>query len=237
MSFRASIIYAVGLASIASALPSGATTTYSSLQAREECPSGTWFSKCYDIEGCFNYDPCVAGTPEPTCTSGENTSRGMYALSVRSEDYSERVSYFQVQYTEASQSELKMVGVFGGIPADAKKCSVWWRGNPEQRKQDFRTFAPAGDNMKAQLVQVDGLDASEGMPWGVVKNAPELGGAMTVDMGVWKDSTVSWDRPIGELAQCSEEIKIKFEVSQPTTKENTFWELDNTEGFYVKYEC
>lgn len=48
---------AASLASLSNAAPANLKST---VQSRwEECPTGTWYSQCGDIAGCFDYDPCI----------------------------------------------------------------------------------------------------------------------------------------------------------------------------------
>lgn len=45
------------LASLSNAAPANLKST---VQSRwEECSTGTWYSQCGDIAGCFDYDPCI----------------------------------------------------------------------------------------------------------------------------------------------------------------------------------
>ncbi|KAG6358936.1 hypothetical protein INS49_012456 [Diaporthe citri] len=48
---------AASLASLSDAAPANLKST---VQSRwEECPTGTWYSQCGQIAGCFDYDPCI----------------------------------------------------------------------------------------------------------------------------------------------------------------------------------
>lgn len=75
MSFRAAAISSISLLTVASALPSTSTGTgtgtSNEARAWQECPSGTWYSKCYDYDGCYSYDPCVNPSVPATKTGNE----------------------------------------------------------------------------------------------------------------------------------------------------------------------
>lgn len=48
---------AASLVSLSNAAPANLKST---VQSRwEECPTGTWYSQCGQIAGCFDYDPCI----------------------------------------------------------------------------------------------------------------------------------------------------------------------------------
>lgn len=54
---------AASLASLSNAAPANLKP---SVQSRwEECPTGTWYSQCGQIAGCFDYDPCI-NPPQPS---------------------------------------------------------------------------------------------------------------------------------------------------------------------------
>jgi hypothetical protein len=104
------------------------------------CATGTWYSKCGDIDGCFNYDPCVGGAPPvqeppveepPSCGSEANQRvkvmpSSYWPISPNTPD----VGYTAVPNFHAfntTDTVTEVVLVFEGIDTTrAQTCSIGW---------------------------------------------------------------------------------------------------------------
>lgn len=227
MSFssRAAFISAIGLLSTASALPSSASSS-------QDCAPGTWYSSCGDISGCFDHDPC---SQAPTCapgTTGNSTRAAMYVVAPSLPDTAyDAVDYFQVQ---AGQTEIDAVGVLGGIPAGAAACELWWRQGPA----GARDFVVVGTGY-VDVEQRGGLDAARPVTYAAVAAAQDLGHVGTAAMGNWDAPEVgAMAHKVGSVS-CAEQVALLFSVFKdlPDISYNTYLELDDNNGWYVKYTC
>lgn len=142
------------------------------------------------------------------------------------------VEYFQVQ---SGDMDINQVGVFSGIPADAKRCTLHWK----QAGPDERSFTVTGSGLLSAF-QIDNLDASGDVAWADVEKANTISKEFSPDLTYWDGPTFlatthgSWD------LKCAETVYLKFETHETGgVKEaaNVYLEQDDKNGFYVQYEC
>lgn len=216
-------------------------STSSSLETREyqDCAAGTWYYKCGENDGCFDHDPCSSTTPAgPSCTNGTTTDdqRDMFVVvPANPETTGSAVKYFQVV---SGSMDINQVGVFSGIPAEAKSCSLGWK----QGDAASRSFKVTG-NGRVSVFQIEGIDATDGVSWSEVEGA-------TVTSTEFGPDLTNWDSPsIGATDHgswgltCAETIYLKFathkgpEDTGSDEYRNVYLEQDDNNGFYVSYTC
>ncbi|RYP21860.1 hypothetical protein DL766_007843 [Monosporascus sp. MC13-8B] len=132
-----------------------------------ECERGTWYSKCGDVEGCFDHDPCVdppaASTPAcPADTTGPGVRILPSAYWPISPDWPDD-TYFAVGdflVHNNTQGVVQNVLVFEGIDAArAKTCKVGWYVNPGEDT----VFEVEGDGY-LRITRLDGMSEADMPP-------------------------------------------------------------------------
>ena len=253
------LVSAFSLVAIASALPTA--TTSSNLEAREyqECEPGTWKSSCGDIHGCFDYDPCVnppssvkarqnpstetptmalPSTPTPSVATGrtfQNTTSMYYVTPSSPDAQGPKASRFQVS---SGPKIVDQVGAFSGIPAGAKKCTLWWEAS-DWKDRDF-TVIGSGSVSAIQLFQIN---TTNGVSWSDVQKARVWGKEMGFDFSNWNLPMFNKSTNGGFDVDCLESIYIHFGIMQtPDYDVNEFrivdMRLDSrmVDGPFIKYE-
>jgi hypothetical protein len=145
------------------------------------------------------------------------------------------VGYFQVI---SGDMDVNEVGIFTGIPADAKRCTLGWKqGGPDER-----AFKVTG-NGRVSAIQLNGLDAADGYTWTDVQNANAISAEFGPDFSFWDGPEYpatthgSWD------LNCAETIYMKFETHKGAENQgvdgyrNVYLEQDDKNGWYINYTC
>ncbi|KAH8205112.1 hypothetical protein TruAng_000677 [Truncatella angustata] len=239
------LISSFGFLAISSALPT--TTESSGLQSRayRECALNTSYFKCGIYDGCFASDPCIVPPTEsipPTQTTCKNSTttkdqRVMYVVAPLESDTRTKttVPHFQVI---SGDMDVNEVGVFTGIPADAKSCSLGWH----QGDANKRTFKVTGNGLVSAW-QLDDLNTKDGVSWSDVKSAKTVGKEAGPDFTSWDLPEYGSTNHGSWSLDCRETIYIKFETlkvpADSDSKEyrNVYMDQDENNGFYVRYEC
>ncbi|KAI0121769.1 hypothetical protein BJ170DRAFT_688002 [Xylariales sp. AK1849] len=232
------LVSGFGLLAMSSALPT--TAEPSNLQTRvgKDCAAGTSYFKCFTYDGCFASDPCTTPpTTQSTCTNGTTTKdqRDMYVVVPSDPDsVTPAVEYFQVI---SGDMDINQVGIFTGIPADAKKCSLHWKqGGPDER-----VFKVTGNGL-VSATQVDNLSTCGGVSWSEVQSAKVISKEAGPDFTYWDQREFaaathgSWD------LTCAETIYMKFETLKGAGQDvkeyrNVYLEQDDKNGWYIEYTC
>lgn len=120
---------------VAPVLAAPANQGSSALQPRwQECETGTWYSKCGDIEGCFNYDPCAAPVEKALCPTdvkkpGLRVMPSTYwTINPNAPDQGyDAADYFYLLNDTKTDEVYQQVLIFEGIDASkAKTCKINW---------------------------------------------------------------------------------------------------------------
>lgn len=217
-------------------------STSSSLETREyqDCAAGTWYYKCGENDGCFDHDPCTSTTPaESACTNGTTTNdqRDMFVVyPANPETTGSAVKYFQVV---SGSMDINQVGVFSGIPAEAKSCKLGWK----QGAAADRSFKVTG-NGRVSVFQIEGIDATDGVSWSEVEDATVTSTEFGPDLTNWDSPSIGvWDHGSSWGLTCAETIYLKFathkgaEDNGSDEYRNVYLEQDDNNGFYVSYTC
>lgn len=145
------------------------------------------------------------------------------------------VSYFQVV---SGGPDIDQVGVFKGIPAGARSCSLYWK----QADADERVFKVTG-NGRVSAIQYDNFDTGNGISWSDVENAKAISAEFGPDMSAWdRPNYPAWDHGFWTLT-CAETIYMKFETHKGAENQgvndyrNVYMDQDDKNGWYIRYKC
>ncbi|RYP76630.1 hypothetical protein DL769_003590 [Monosporascus sp. CRB-8-3] len=213
----------------------------------EECEAGTWYSKCGDIEGCFNYDPCSAGTaPVQACP----TDQQQPGIRVMSSSYRhinpnapdqgyDGVDYFYVfNDTSSDDGVYQQVLIFEGIDASrAKTCRITWYMD----LQEETVFEVEGDGY-VRFTQLPGFPVSQVSPSFNLAQEFEPEDAVTTmpSMGGWDDKSVYLGQRLNSFHEvpCSEAMAFRAYLDEINNNGGSvYMEPSDTIGVAVDYWC
>lgn len=237
------------LATLSNAAPANLK---SALQSRwEECPTGTWYSQCGNIAGCFNFDPCVdpsqapttqpPPTTQPACSTDiENPTRVLptiyWPINPNSKDqsYQAEDSVHVKNDTSVADGVVQQVLVFEGVPTSAKKCSVGWY----LTMQEDTVFEVEGDGY-VRITQLDGLDQQQAPTFSSAIAAEKAGAATTMPaMGGWDDKALFMGKSSGMMHEvaCSDVLAFRAYLD-PINHGEVYMEPSDSVGIAVTYTC
>lgn len=235
---------AASLATLSNAAPANIK---SAVQSRwEECPTGTWYSQCGDIAGCFNYDPCVnpsqpPPTTQPACSTDlENPTRILpttyWPINPNSKDqsYTAENTVHVMNDTRAADGVIQQVLIFENVPASAKTCSVGWY----LTMREDTVFEVEGDGY-VRITQLDGLDQQKAPTFSSAMAAEKAGAATTMPaMGGWDDKTVYMGKSSGMMKEvtCSDVLAFRAYLD-PINDGEVVMEPSDSVGIAVTYTC
>lgn len=250
----ASAVYltAAVLAAPATQNPSSSSSV---MQPRwQECEAGTWYSKCGDVDGCFNYDACTtqdgsAPTPAPACPTDDIKEAGLRVMpssywstnpKAPNERYSEKTIIHVVNDTSRSDGfNLEQVLVFEGIDVSrARICKLNWYMDLQPETQ-FEV--EGGGYVKFTLLP--------GFP--VPKEAPsysfvqqfetEDAASFTPSMGGWDDKSqyLGQTKQSSAVMPCAEVLAFsaKMETFSSGSLDEIYMVPSDTIGMSVDYWC
>ena len=130
-----------------------------------------------------------------------------------------------------NESLIEQAIVFKGIPAEAKKCSLWWK----QADVSERSFTVAGQGLTS-IIQLSGFPA-EGEPVsfnslqqfeheGAVSMGPEFTG--------WPNVKGASTHLAGSI-DCSEDLFFRISIRVSQGDGFIYLAQDEKNGFYVAY--
>ncbi|KAK7705302.1 hypothetical protein SLS64_008139 [Diaporthe eres] len=240
---------AASLVSLSNAAPANLKST---VQSRwEECPTGTWYSQCGQIAGCFDYDPCInpsqPSTPQPpptalpTCsTDPKNPTRILpttyWPINPNSPDqtYAAEGTVHVRNDTSAADGVVQQVLIFEGVDAGAKKCSVGWF----LKMQEDTVFEVEGDGY-VRITQLDGLARGQAPTYSSAIAAEKAGAATTMPaMGGWDDKSAYMGMTSGMMQEvaCSDVLAFRAYLD-PINDGEVYMEPSDIVGIAVTYTC
>jgi hypothetical protein len=251
LSFNTALISTLGLFSVASALPSSTRTA--ELETRD-CPVNTWYSKCGDIAGCFNYDPCVNVNAKRTTPELQARDCPVNTWYSKCGDISGCFNYDPCNKptctpgTEGNSTGLSMYVVAPGdadlatppFPyfqvqsgqADIDAVGIF-TGIPADatsctvywRQGVERVFSVKGSGY-VSVEQLEGLNAAQPVSWTAVEQATNVGRVGGAAMGNWDaPSYGAVEHEVGEAMGCAEQLTMLFSVDKAAAGANA---TDNT---------
>lgn len=231
------ILSTLGLFSVASALPGAIFERGAYARDNTTCPLGTCYYNCYSYDGCYDHDPCGSPPTNSTCqagTVGTSTGRQMYVVLPSVPSYnSSAVSYFQA---ETGPVDIDQVGVFTGIPASAKNCTLMWKtGNYEER-----SFIVEGNGLLTPT-QLKGLDSTQPVSWNAVTAATPIKPSLGADMTNWDQQQFRGSTHVAGSVDCAAQISVQFEINKDGAPAGqnaiVYLKQDDKNGWYISYAC
>lgn len=215
---------AVCLAATVLAAPTAQNPSSSVAQPRwKECEVGTWYTKCGDIDGCFDYDPCSEGLKDestaPACPTDLIKEDGLRVLpssywninpNAPNQRYSENNIIHLINDTSRSDGfDFEQVLVFKGIDVSrAKTCKLVWYMDLQPETQ----FKVDGDGY-VQFAQLPGFPVlNEAPSYNFVQQfETEDAPGFTPAMGGWDDKSAYLGKKMksAEEVPCSEVMAFK----------------------------
>jgi hypothetical protein len=252
MSLHRTLTTLLALIASASALPTSTSHT-AKLDNREslECPTGSWYSKCGVIDGCFSYDPCTGQrTPPPppppppaSCTSGRVIAPQLLNLSPLSPDAPASASTSNLMAVLRDHSEeprfQDQVALFRGIPKDAKTCQIGWRQNGSPA-QVFKTFGDGGRLSTKLIPSLPSPVTYSAVRALVPAEAPET----SLDFTNWDTYTTPEEHNGGNVP-CSESIYVYLTLTDDIKKGGVIMQgvsgnegtPAQQQGLWIDYTC